>query len=337
MSLQEHRARTAALLGALILLVFSCHRNFSGAAGTNAVDRAWLCKNGGGMLSQAAQECLCPINQRWNGSRCEKAPPSPAAAKAAAVTLPPQPDQIVQLPSTAASESAGRATTGPVAAPPNVASGKTTPAKVDANPLRRACHLAKAYWDEADQYCHCPDHRVLIGSHCYLLGGRVTDDACRRSVHKGRWRHGVCTCPAGLVFSPARGGCVKQLPETATVVLKRVCESSLNLGKWDGALSRCQCPPGRIWQGELCQERGTLSSRTICESDYYHGKWNAERKTCACRAGSVWYDQSCRSANGLTMQQICTSEANRGAWNASLGRCICPGLEQWDVLGRVCR
>jgi hypothetical protein len=264
---------------------------------------------------------VCPAGQTFTGVRCEKPaggatlpeglPPKDPEADAEATAAPPPPPPVED--------------TGAVATTPDVATR-----------LKTDCKRARGTWLEKDQYCHCPNDKVLVARRCRTLNGDVTDDACLRAPSKGKWKKGVCACEPGLVFSPARGGCVAKFTGDVAV-MRRVCESSLNNGKWDAMNERCACPTGRVWVDELCQVQSRLRSKVVCESAANKGAWNADAKTCACPAGHTWLDQTCTKTAGVAPRTACQSEANRGRWDDGLGRCLCPGLTRWDAAAKACR
>ena len=288
-----------------------------------AADAAGLCKQGGATLNAATNECLCPEAQTWNGTGCVAvvAPAAAAAAEAvpaganavaeksiaAAPTLPPMP--------------------APAAAP--AAKGATD------ERLVQVCAQAHARWLVDDAYCLCPDRKVLVGSTCRKLAGRMIDDVCLRAVHKGTWHDGGCDCPGETVFNVARGGCVAPvLADQST--LKASCESSLNNGRWEASNVRCLCPKGRVWVDELCQVQQLLASQDICEGAFNKGKWDLAKKRCLCPGGSVWLNQACQSPKSIPPKQICESEANGGRWNSGKRVCVCPRGTSWHGATLTC-
>ena len=193
----------------------------------------------------------------------------------------------------------------------------------------------------AEQFCQCPENKVLVGQKCALLRGVVTDDACMRAVRPGRWAKGDCKCSASEVFVPQRGGCVTPDPvatnNLATKTGQFTCESSLSNGKWDLAKSRCQCPSGRIWLGGLCALQSRLSSAVICESGFNSGTWDTSHKRCHCQNGQMWLNQSCMDPHALPSRNVCESEFNRGTWNTTRQSCSCPRGARWDSKSLRCQ
>lgn len=320
-----------------LLLMFACKdepRYVAGAAGPSA-DRQRLCEGGGASFDGATNECVCAAGQKWNGIRCD-ATPAVAATPSLPMGIAPTgidphtDDEEDEAPADSANAEAASDT---AKAPADAA----TPPAVDvAERLAVACKRARGTWLAKDSYCHCPKDQVLVGRRCRTLKGNVTDDACLRSVSKGRWKGGDCRCEDGLVFSPSRGGCVPKFTGDVAV-LRRVCESSLNLGKWDAQGSRCLCPAGRVWDDELCQVQQRLSSRAVCESDFNRGQWQADAKRCTCPAGFVWHNQACLSRGNVSDEMACNGETSRGRWDKGLNRCLCPGLTRWDSLTKSCQ
>lgn len=325
------RVHLLALVAGL-LLMSGCKdepRYVAGAAGPSA-DQQKMCEGGGAMFEAATNECVCGAGERWNGLRCE-------ATAAASLPSGLPPTGINPEPET----SEGAAGPTDAAAGPSEATaeggseGTSTPAIDVTERLAAACKRARGTWLEKDGYCHCPKDQVLVARRCRTLAGNVTDDACLRSVSKGRWQAGTCACDPGLVFSPGRGGCVPRFAGDVAV-LRRVCESSLNLGKWDAQGERCRCPVGRVWHDELCQVQQKLSSKSVCESDFNRGQWQAAAKRCTCPGGQVWHNQTCLARTSVSDATACASETSRGRWEASLNRCLCPGLTHWDSAAKRC-
>ena len=287
--------------------------------------RTKSCRDGGAEFNAESNECVCPYAAHWTGARCEPDSEAKAAVK---------PD----------TEAPAMATVAPVepAEPVKVEEQKPEPAPLEPSPatgglvdeaLRRVCRQAKAHWVDDGNYCLCPKSQVLVGKACRDVGGRITDDACLRAVHKGKWKKGDCVCGPDQVFVPARGGCVSRLSPSDTpnlVLLRRVCESSLNHGKWDAKAARCNCPTGRIWHDEICQSQQKMTSRAVCESAFNQGSWDKTAKVCGCKPGYFWLNQQCLAARTVSEKAGCEAESSRGSWNLSLSRCICPGLAKWD-------
>lgn len=290
------------------------------------IARSKFCKDGGAEFNPDSNECACPYAAHWTGAKCEAdgdqkpaAKPEPEAPVMA--TVPPAEPKPAEEPKPEAQPAQAPTETAPA-----------TPGPVD-EALKVACKRAKAHWVEDAGYCLCPKNQVLMGRVCRDAKGRITDDACLRAVHKGKWKKGDCVCPADQVFVPGRGGCVARPAPSETpnvTLLRRVCESSINDGKWDVAQARCNCPVGRIWHDELCQAQQKLTSRVVCESAFNQGTWDKKQKTCTCKPGTFWINQRCLSAATLTEKAACDAESSKGKWSAQVNRCICPGLTKWD-------
>jgi hypothetical protein len=333
------------------------------ASGSAGIDRSRLCKDGGADLDERTNACVCPDAAKWDGFKCVAAGgDQPSAASMTDAENANAPATERDLEAKAAKEAKALADKLSEGATPLPAADKdvadsdvakddgksvTADAKTSggAGAVAAACRRARGVWLEKEAYCHCPDGKVLVGSTCRTLPGVVTDDACTRAVHKGRWVKGHCLCGEGQVFSPSRGGCVAPLTGESATMGRRVCESSMNRGRWDARGVRCDCPEGRIWIGEACEVKGNLTSREICESDYQGGKWDPTRRRCACPArrspdGSggmqMWIDQACRPAATVSEPTACVAESNGGRWNAALKTCVCPGGDKWDAAARTC-
>lgn len=311
-----------------------------------------LCGLGGAQYDQARNECICPEGFRWNGTRCSEGMPTPAPAEAlsdAAVSSHPAIDHHAGLKSFETGDEGNDSddehehkghggdeselsTLGE-----NSLQGNLSFQDV-ASKLKVVCRRAGGYWVESESYCHCSRGQVIVGQKCRTLPGRVTDDACLRAIAPGSWQDGRCECAQGLVFSPARGGCVPPRPVGASVVLsRRICESSLNNGKWDARHNACRCPTGEIAVADLCQPKERFSSREVCEGNINSGQWNAQHKRCECAPGRVWVDQSCKPTGAVDPKTACEREASGGRYDLKLARCICPGLTRWREEERACR
>lgn len=294
----------------LVFLLASCHDD---AKKNGAAFRGQFCAQGGATLSAVTNECQCPSPQKWTGSKCEGAAVSNIEPKATA--LVPEPPVTVAEPA------------------PVIPSSYLTPAQLES--LKQACGKAHAAWLEAEQFCQCPNAKVLVGEHCRKLRGRVTDDACLRAIKPGRWHKGDCDCPGTDTFVPQRGGCVPPAREQAEIQ-KLSCESSLDLGHWDGGKKRCECPKGRIWVDELCEIQTRMGSALVCQTDYNQGTWDWDKKRCSCPAGELWINQACLDPHTLPRGKVCESEWNRGSWNDSAQSCACPKGKQWDAHALIC-
>jgi hypothetical protein len=297
-----------------------------------ALDKSQLCAGGGATFDEARRECVCPEGKQWDGSRCEaSADQQPQGESAAAKCAASAGDWDAESSSCACPAGTILTDERCTAAADTGGGGDYDAARVAA-----ACQRAKGSWNGDEAYCFCSDEKVLVGRSCLRLSGRVTDEVCARAVFPGQWRRERCECAADDdVFSPARGGCapVRQGSET---MLRRLCESSLNKGKWDGVNDRCLCPGGRLWNDELCVVQEDLSSKEVCESDFNKGAWDSDKKRCACKLGSIWIDQQCRSMTAVTNQEACEAELNDGRWDAALNTCICPGLAGWAPALKTC-
>lgn len=232
-----------------------------------------------------------------------------------------------------------------VAAEGDAASGAKVTPNPDKQPASRggnlgeACKAAGAHFDAKDNYCHCPGGDVLIGSTCRSFAGQVNELACTGVQRPGHWFKGRCDCVEGKDFIPGRGGCVARR-STLAVTARRICESSINRGKWDAHRGRCDCGSDRVWSAALCQVSAAIPSREVCESGSNLGKWDKDRRRCDCPGGRVWIDQSCRLAGSVDPLAACVSEANGGRWIAAENRCDCPAYAgrapRWDARQKVC-
>lgn len=325
--------RTALMRLATLFFVYlltACHSDpasKSGLAGSG-VDRARICAEGGGTLAASSNECSCPDAQKWNGSRCE--------ASAVAANLPAETKAVEK----------------PTIVPPHVELTESTETTEHAEPepaaeepvrgkdLRAVCVGAGAHFDGKNRYCHCPGGDVLIGATCRSFAGQVNEMACKGVQHPGHWFKSHCDCAPGKEFIPGRGGCVSKSPMSQTT-RRRICESSINRGKWDVRTIRCDCGPGRVWNDALCDEQASIPSRDVCESDFNLGSWDKEKKRCNCPQGRIWVDQSCKLAGSVEAQAACVGETNGGIWVAAASRCDCPprighgGV--WDATAKLCR
>ena len=289
------------------------------ASDAAAVDRAGLCKQGGATFNAANNECLCPESQAWNGTGC---------GGVAALTAVHE-----ELPAVAKDGAID-------SAHPPVPPANETITPVSEKPsnerLKAVCEKAQARWLPDDGYCACPDRKVLIGSTCRKLAGRMIDDVCLRALNKGSWLNGGCDCPGETVFNAARGGCVLPVLSDQST-LKLSCESSLNNGHWESSNVRCLCPKGRVWVDELCQVQQLLASQDICQGAFNKGKWDLKKKRCRCPGGTLWFNQACLSPKALTLKQACTSEGNSGQWDNERNGCTCPAQMKWNAQAKVCK
>lgn len=203
--------------------------------------------------------------------------------------------------------------------------------------VQKNCSAAGGEWLAKDGFCLCPKGRVLVGEICLEMTGELTRSVCERAASPGVWRDRQCRCrQVGFVFSPNRGGCVAmRLLSRATE--RRICESSLNRGKWQESHGSCICPRGKIWLAESCLSQADLSSEKVCESDVNHGRWDPEGKYCECPRGKLWINQSCRSLSNISMEQACTADINRGRWQEASETCRCPASRRWDAVAKRCR
>jgi hypothetical protein len=302
----------AAVVVTTIMLTHSCFRQEGGKGGVPKIDRAQLCRDGGATVNEATNECECSTGLIWNGVRCDvdrsvlesrkQNPSSGGPAETDAATGPAQDEPVPQQADEAAVEVTAEImrrmkpapakpesepATAPATAPEDVAGDSSWIPQ-----LIRACRIAGGDWLQRHKYCHCPDGKVLMGRRCRLTYGRMTDDVCLRAVNKGVWKGGICECPRGKVFSPGRGGCVEKFTGDS-VIMRRICENTVNQGKWIQRLERCRCPDGHILVGETCVLKTYLRSEDVCESFENGGTWNAATKRCACPAGKSWINQSC--------------------------------------------
>ena len=323
----------------LFLFVFACH-NEPASRDNEAADRGSLCTTAGATLNSTTNECECSSGQKWSGSRCEAevaaaVKPQEMELAAQETAKPPQNDIKEMAPATLMPEAKAVSPEQKLTEKPSTLS----PAEVAS--LKKACEKAHADWVDAEQFCQCPENKVLIGQKCTLLQGVVTDDACMRAVRPGRWTKGDCKCAASEVFVPQRGGCVAPnivaSHNVATKTGQFTCESSLSNGKWDLSKNRCQCPSGRIWLDGLCALQSRLSSAVICESGFNGGTWDSSHKRCQCQNGQMWLNQSCMDPHALPSRNVCESEFNRGTWNTTRQSCSCPRGARWNSKNLQCQ
>lgn len=206
----------------------------------------------------------------------------------------------------------------------------------NASKTQRRCLTAGGEWLAKDGYCLCAKGRVLVGEVCLEMSGQMTRSVCERAAFPGFWRGRQCHCPkVGYVFSPNRGGCVAmRLLSRATE--RRICESSLNRGRWQETQNTCSCPQGKIWLAEACLLQADLSSEQVCESDFNHGRWNAAGKYCQCPRGKLWFNQACRNLAKISLEEACTADINRGQWREDASECDCLDGYRWDAASKRC-
>jgi hypothetical protein len=286
-----------------------------------ALERARMCAAGGAVLSREATGCVCPQEQTWDGTRC----------------LVPEP-VVMTPPATPPLDTEPDALTAVEPEPePEVPADPPAPLVDPAmERYQKICKRARGVWHAQDQYCVLSQGRLFVGRVPRDVKGRLSDDLCERSPFKGRFVGGDCRCGTDQVFVPTLGGCVEPRP-VASVTKWRTCESTLNQGKWDVRSDICQCPTGRVWDGNACQKTNRLSSRAICESAAYAGKWRGKKQGCDCGPGKIWLNQSCQPLKRLSPEAACKSEVNAGRWLANRNTCVCPRLTKWDAAAGACR
>lgn len=312
------------IVGAAVVLVHSCFRQKSDKKDElPKIDRAQLCRDGGAAVNESTNECICTTGMIWNGVRCEAVPVPPESELASGDTpvekIPSKPVVIEKIPQSPA---------------PTEKNGKT--AAPDWLPeLKRACRIGNGSFLKSNQYCHCPNGKVLMGRRCFPMNGRMLDDVCLRAVKKGTWTNGVCKCPAGQTFSPGLGGCV-DAPVTDKTILRRICSNSMNDGRWNEKSSTCTCPVGKVLIDETCVSKSKLTSATVCTSQSNAGTWDPARKVCNCPNSKIWVNQSCLESGDVEAESACLSELNRGKWNKKKGQCECPGRKSWIAAKKMC-
>lgn len=327
-----------------ILMTHSCFRqNLTGPGGVPKIDRAQLCSDGGANVNEQTNECECPAGLVWNGVRCDigvsalvMAEEIPAPVVEPVVTTPPSAEQSANVPEVKA-ELAVPESTAEVEKDTSV---QDPVEKVEASlswipQLIRACRIAGGSYLAAQQYCHCPDGKVLMGRRCRLTDGRMTDDICLRAINKGRWQGGVCSCPEGKVFSPGRGGCVEPFTGDSTI-LRRICENTVNQGKWNERQHLCMCPAGKVLFGETCVPKTNLRSADICESRQNRGAWDSHARACRCPEGQIWFNQSCENLADVDSSAACHGDLNKGRWNKAKNTCDCPRGTSWNAARKSC-
>ncbi len=326
-----------------LLATFGSCRKVTPTSTSNTAGTAKLCISGGATLDAAANICVCPQGLEWSGQKCEAAqgaqltdgphgvdhPPTETATdkelqghEAAAVTEPAVPDHKPEKPKSNDTEWV--------------------------ETFKKRCISAKGKFIANEQYCLCPDTKVLVGFTCRRLQGRVNDDLCLRAVRPGKWLEGVCVCPKNQIFAPNRGGCVAPLTygkksksglthKGVLAILKRNCESSVNTGLWDPLTQDCTCPEERGFVQELCVERHRVSSKELCESLGQQGRWMRDLKTCQCPPGRMWVNQKCTLYSDITPQDGCHSNGSGGTWDQAKETCLCPTGKVWAISGKSCR
>lgn len=301
---------TVASVIATIVLTHSCFRQDGRrGGGVPKIDRAQLCLDGGATVDEKTNECVCAAGLVWTGVRCDVDRSILGQQESSVRSVKDEPQKVPDPPPSAApavKESQASAEEPSVEVTDKIMR-RTKPAKPQTqaeerstasqepqwmSSLIRACRIAGGSWLARHKYCHCPDGKVLMGRRCRLTGGRMTDDVCLRAVNKGKWKGGICECPKGLVFSPGRGGCVEPFAGD-DVIMRRICENTVNQGKWIQRHGRCRCPDDHILVDETCVRKTYLRSEDICESFENGGTWNSAAKRCSCPAGKTWINQSC--------------------------------------------
>ena len=323
-------------VAATVALAHSC---FKQKLDTNddlpKIDRAQLCQDGGASIDTTSNECICSGGTTWNGVRCDVAETSEAShlAEPATVDTP--------APADAEPEHSKSPEVAPTPLPEAAKSLDVEPTKVEESSaeflglVRRACRIGNGTWLKKFEYCHCPDGKVLMGRRCRPMEGRMIDDVCLRAVKKGTWKDGVCACAEGEVFSAGRGGCVKtQL--TDKTVLRRICENSMNRGRWNDAAAECSCPAGKMMIGETCENKSKMTSPEVCESPANRGKWNPAGKSCDCPDQKIWANQTCLALDQIDAESACISATNKGTWAKNKSLCTCPKGKHWLPSKKIC-
>lgn len=314
---------TVMITFAAVAIAQSCFRqNSEKKDALPKIDRAQLCRDGGAAVNEVTNECSCATGLVWNGVRCDvvhsSAPVTPAETPVAKVPAPAPAPVIVE--------------TKPQPIP---ASGGSSPVPDWLPELIRACRIGNGSWLKNHQYCHCPDGKVLMGRRCRPMSGRMMNDVCQRAVKKGEWMNGVCVCPAGQSFSPGLGGCV-DAPVSDKTILRRICGSSMNQGRWNEKTSSCTCPAGKMLVDETCVSKSKLTSATVCTSPVNGGEWEPSTKSCSCPDGKIWINQACLGVGLVDAETACLSELNRGTWIKKKGQCGCPGQQRWIASKKIC-
>jgi hypothetical protein len=298
------------------------------------IDRAQLCQDGGASIDAATNECICSGGTTWNGVRCD------VVAKDDASNLT-EPEGIDTPVAEIEQPKAVEVVSTTIPSPEPVKPAEAEPVKAEESSpdflalVHRACRIGNGVWLKKFEYCHCPDGKVLMGRRCRPMNGRMIDDVCLRAVNKGTWKDGICTCAEGEVFSAGRGGCVKSAMTDKTI-LRRICENSMNNGRWNDVVGECSCPVGKMMIGETCENKSKMTSAEVCESPGISGKWDATEKTCDCPEKKIWANQTCFSPAEIDAESACIASTNRGKWVKSKGLCACPKGERWIPSKKIC-
>ena len=288
-----------------------------------AIDKQQLCADGGAAFDPNLNQCVCPPGMDFVDNRCQATDPKVVAQQECEAQGKVWREDSCHDPD-------------PEPDPKPEPDPDPDPG-VDRAKVQQACAAAGGDWQAADQFCDCPDDKVLVGQECSKLSGRLIEAVCERAVLPGAWKSGRCECPqTNLVFSPARGGCVEPF-DGSEATISAICEDSLNQGQWLADRKTCQCPTDEIWHQEYCQPQDELSSRAICESDFNDGRWDGEEKSCICQIGDMWINQSCQSIQAIDPKIACEAEVNGGTWDQSRGLCICPGVTGWVPAVKSCQ
>ena len=321
------KMKSLVLVLSLVATVALAHSCFKQKLDTNddlpKIDRAQLCQDGVASVDVTTNECICSGGTTWNGVRCDVN----VADEARKLVEPSVTETPTPIPE-------------PIPGVPAKTVEETIP-KIEASSadflalVHRACRIGNGTWLKKFEYCHCPDGKVLMGRRCRPMNGRMMDDVCLRAVNKGTWINGVCECAEGEVFSSGRGGCVKTLL-TDKIILRRICENSMNNGRWNETAGECSCPAGKMMIGETCENKSKMSSSDICESPAIAGKWNSARKSCDCREQKIWANQSCLSVAQIDAESACISGTNKGKWVKAKSLCVCPKGERWVLSKKMC-
>jgi hypothetical protein len=334
----------AVLALSFVSLQWRCNR-VQPAASQNTAGTAKLCIAGGATLDAQANICVCSQGSEWSGQKCE-----PVQAQSAALK-----ENGHSIEETSAQDTTVNEPAPATVATEEIQAKSDTQAKPDdkawVEEFKRRCVRAKGSFLEKEQFCLCPDTKVLVGNTCHTLQGHLIDDVCLRAVRPGKWIDGNCLCAKNLTFSASRGGCVKPLrynkntvkfgkpnmTKALALIQKRNCENSINKGLWDPKTLDCTCQNNKVFFQELCVDRHRISSRDLCESFSQGGTWSRDLKTCQCPVGRVWVNQKCTAFADVTPQDGCHSNGSGGVWEVNQGACLCPSGKVWAISGKTCR
>lgn len=333
----------ALFLMMIVATIVGC-RKVNPTSSSNTAGTAKLCISGGAALDASANICVCPQGLEWSGQKCETAQSAHLTDGAVPQTELSEAGEEKLLPEADHASIEDQSALGKNGDHPKAADGEWIEI------FKKRCVAAKGKFVSSEQYCLCPDTKVLVGKTCRHLNGKVNDDLCLRAVRPGKWLEGTCACPKNMIFAPNRGGCVAPLAlagknsggsglpkRTLLAIQKRNCESSVNQGLWNPSAQDCTCPNGRGFVQELCVERHRISSKELCETMGQRGQWVRALKTCQCPSGRLWVNQRCTPFSEISPQDGCHSNGSGGMWDEAKGTCLCPPGKVWAISGKSCR